>query len=234
MPLPTHKRPAHEQGQRVTLPEQIIALLTGLIDEGTRLTIHLPGDSRPYPSALIGIDPKRGLFQLDELADPRAEERFRASQRMVIEGRLGGMQIRFNSERGGAAGPSPYQLALPKHLIFQQNRDTRRLRISKFTIPCNAVLQRDHLPVKGILLDLSRDGIGIACKGVGRLRHDDLLHHCGFELPDVGQINCRLRVRFLKEIPRKDLTRIGCQFEELPLAEQEAIDRQLLQLKPGG
>jgi c-di-GMP-binding flagellar brake protein YcgR len=234
MPQPPNKHPPSELGQRITLLEQIIALLTSLLDEGTRLSIYLPGDPRPYPSALIRIDHKRGLLQLEELADAQDAERFRASPQMVIEGRLGGMRVHFNSQRSGATGADPYLLCLPKLMIFQQNRDNRRLRISKLSIPCNAVLQRDYLPIKGILLDISSNGAGIACKGVGRLRYNDLLHHCEFTLPDVGRISAQIKVRFLKEIPRKDLTRIGGQFTELPLAEQEMIDRQLQLLKAKG
>ena len=230
---PGKKRAAIEHGQRITASEQIISLLKRLMEDGSRLSIHLPDDPRPYPSALIALNEQQGLLQLDELGDKVAHEKFSATEHIVIEGRLGGVLVRFSSNRSKKPGLDNYQLELPKHLIYRQHRDNRRTRISKLVISCSAILQRDYLPVKGILLDISANGMGIACKGLGRLRYNDSLNKCSFELPDVGRIQCRLKIRYLQEIAAKNLTRIGCQFVELPLADQELIDRQLLMLKTG-
>ena len=221
---------------RISSSSQISALLKNLMRDNATITLNLPREEHQYPSAILKVDDDLEAFYLDELNDPRGHERFAKSKRIEVEARHQGVLVRFATEiqRVGKSkeGIGFYRAAMPLFLFYFQRRDTHRIKITRQQVDFISTLGNEEgKMVDGYLHDISIGGVGIISKTELILQRGDILHNCRFTLPEAGDIECNMEIRFLQTLRQQAVTRIGCQFMDISARAQDMLTQEIARLE---
>jgi len=215
----------------------IAFLLAGFAREGDQFSVQFGDDL--FLTTVLAALPEKGRLIIDCSGSPEINRRFLASQRNAFIGRPGGIHVQFAS--GPAVemlygGAQAFQLPLPKYVVRLQRRESFRIETPRAhplqfigRLPGGALLS---LPVH----DISVAGIGLA----GANLPDGLfaglqLPNCHFSLPeDDKELFFGATLRHLTEQPSRAgirQWRLGLQFDDLPPATQNRIQRYIDRLE---
>jgi c-di-GMP-binding flagellar brake protein YcgR len=230
------------EGETVTDPMQIAALLKKVKDSRTLIQVTLPGHGTEYNSALLDLHPEQGYLLLDELTPAQGHQSLSALSKLTVSIRLRGIDMRFTGivqEIGGQAGVAFYRVAFPTSLYYRQRRNYYRVKLGMgLMIPFN-IARADGKPYEGRLDDISVGGIGAELKQQTPFERGDLLPTCEIQLPGGDKIDCEIEVRYIsKDEPHKKF-HIGARFVKLDPARKHTLqrfvadaERELLRRKP--
>ncbi len=230
------------EGEHITDPIQIAALLKKVKDSRTLVQVTLPGLGREYNSALLDIHQDQGFLLLDELTPADGNQHLVAQRQLTAAIRLRGVDIRFTGtvqEVGGQAGIAFYRIDFPQRLHYRQRRSTYRVKLGMgLLIPFN-IAREDGAPYEGRLDDISLGGIGAELKQTTPYHRGDLLPTCAIQLPGGDKIDCEVEVRYIsKDEPHKKF-HLGARFVNLDRALQHTLqrfvadaERELMRRKP--
>jgi len=159
-PTPTPSKPFEYQseGEQVTDPVQIAALLKKVKDSRTVLQVTLPGRTTEYNSALLDVNLEQGYLLLDELTPTEGHHLLSNGGQFTVGIRLRGVDMRFTSqvqEVSGQAGIAFYRANLPHSLYYCQRRSFYRVRIGLGLMIPFTIRRGDDKPLQGRLDDIS-------------------------------------------------------------------------------
>ncbi len=164
------------------------------------LDVQWPGETERYGTAILGVYAEHGkLLERRELH---------------ASGRLEGVPLKLSArllEARDKEGVAFYKMELPQQLLYVQRRRSHRFAQSGSPLPFNARL-RDQQEVKvlrGMVHDLSSDGVGVVFEGQVPLRRGLVLNLCQIQHPREGAIAFDLEIRHAAYLPDRQVTRMG-------------------------
>ncbi len=242
-PAPQQPFDYRSEGEHVTDPMQITALLKKVKDSRTLIQVTLPGQqATEYNSALLDIHPEQGYLLLDELTPAEGHQLLTAQSKLTATIRLRGVDMRFTStvqEIGGQAGIAFYRVVFPQRLYYRQRRSNYRVKLGMgLLIPFN-IARADGKPYEGRLDDISLGGLGAELKQHTPFDRGDLLPTCAIQLPSGDKIDCEIEVRYISKDEQHNKFHLGARFVKLDRTHKHTLqrfvaeaERELLRRKP--
>ena len=128
---------------------------------------------------------------------------------------------------------------VPDSLLRLQRREYYRLATpATHGITCSVVVHGegiDERRVDATVLDISGGGLAVMVPPEGTpFEPDREFHHCRINLPEVGTIETKMRVRSVFRISAangRPMLRAGCQFVRLPDSQVSMIQRYILRVE---
>lgn len=228
-----------EERFHITGKTAIQFMLLGFARERDAFNVQFGPEREQFPTRLLGILPDKGQLVFDCSGSPDLNRRLRDAEQLMFIGRPGGIQVQF------AVGPAidvhfeggrAFAVALPKSLMRLQRRENFRIETPRVQplqffgrLPDGALL---NLP----LHDLSVCGFGLNAATLP----DELLvgvrmENCRITLPeDSGPLFAAASARHITEQASRSGQRhwrIGLQFDDLPVADQNRIQRYIVRIE---
>ncbi|HLO62306.1 MAG TPA: flagellar regulator YcgR PilZN domain-containing protein [Azonexus sp.] len=211
-------------------------MLSGFARDGDRFSVHFGGEL--FLTTLLAAHHDKGLI-FDCSGSAELNRRFLASERNVFVGRPGGIHVQFATGRAQEtlfSGSQAFVAALPKTVVRLQRRDSFRIETPR----ARPLSFFGRLP-GGTLLnqpghDISVAGIGLST-GIlpDGLVPGTQLENCRFALPgDEHDLHCSATLRHVTELEGRGgqrQWRLGLQFDDLPPAEQNRIQRYIARVE---
>ncbi len=199
------------------------------------IDVAIDGTDARYQSIIIGLDPERGIVEIDELF-PGGFFGL-PGQPITVTVRLDGKRrLTFNThiiQRRDDGALESYWLALPQSLDYNQRRGSFRLQlsqgwgvISEFQAP-----DCEHCSAK--VRDLSSTGIRLEVVGGNRPATGDVLQNLQFEFGGRSY-QCAADVRNVIDAGARQVSDhflIGAQFRDMPRLEQRSLERMIMQMQ---
>ena len=206
----------------VASPERIAAILRGLDDKFTLVSVRLAAEGPLYTSALIRLDPQAQKVYLDELNQVQAHRQVTEGTELRVFASLRGVAIRFSTaveeivqEPAGALYRCPY----PDTVQYLQRRETFRIHIPMAERPQVELRPESWSePVIGELTDLSACGM---CVELPASQADELnirsrLSFCNLLLPDArDRLSGTARLANRRRSTRDDHSLVGLEILEM-------------------
>jgi c-di-GMP-binding flagellar brake protein YcgR len=173
------------------------------------LDVQWPGETERYGTAILGVYAEHGFFVLDELNPDEGHGKLLERRELHASGRLEGVPLKLSArllEARDKEGVAFYKMELPQQLLYVQRRRSHRFAQTGSPLPFNARL-RDQQEVKvlrGMVHDVSSDGVGVVFEGQVPLRRGLVLQH-----PREGAIAFDLEIRHAAYLPDRQVTRMG-------------------------
>lgn len=208
----------HSEGEEISDPVQIAALLKKVKDSRTLIQVTVPGRATEYNSALLDINQEQGFLLLDELTPPDGHKSLREQGRLTVVIRLRGVNMRFTStvqEIGGQAGIAFYRIEFPPHLYYCQRRSFYRVKIGAGLIVPFSITCEPSKPLEGHLDDISVTGLRAELKQQLLFDKGALLPTCAIQLPSGEKVNCEVEVRHISQDETHRIFYLGARFINL-------------------
>jgi c-di-GMP-binding flagellar brake protein YcgR len=218
----------HSEGEQLTDPVQIGALLKKVKDSRTLIQVTVPGRSAEYNSALLDINREQGYLLLDELTPPDGHQLLREQGRLTVVIRLRGVSMRFTSnvlEIGGQAGIAFYRVEFPRQLYYLQRRAYYRVKLGMGLLVPLSITYEVSQSLEGYLDDISVGGIGAELKQHLPFNRGDLLPACAIQLPSGEKVDCEMEVRFISQDDAQNKFHLGARFINLDRPRQSKLKR---------
>jgi c-di-GMP-binding flagellar brake protein YcgR len=219
-----------------TLP--VSFLLVGYARTKDQFTVSFGGDEMML-TTLLDAQPAGDRLIFDCSGSADINRRFLESGRNVFAGRPAGIHVQFTSGQAlevDFEGSKAFAVPLPKHVVRLQRRDTFRIET-----PRGKPLQFFGRLTSGKLLNFPAHDISVA--GIGTtalslpdgLSPGDRLENCHFALPDdEHELFFSASIRHVTpQVGRLGLQqwRIGLHFEDMPLVEENRIQRYIAKVE---
>ena len=217
----------------ITGPRPVAFMLAGFAKESEPFSVTFAGET--FLTTLLAVQPERKGVIFDCSGSKETNRRFLESTHNVFVGRPGGIHVQFSTGRPTElmySGGMAFSVALPKHIVRLQRRETFRIETPRVR-PLQFV---GRLPGGG-LLNLPVHNISVAGIGASATLLPDqlvigqVLANCRFALPEDEQdLFFSATIHHLTEQQsRAGLRhwRIGLQFDDLPPAAQNRIQRYI-------
>jgi c-di-GMP-binding flagellar brake protein YcgR len=198
------------------------------------IDVAIDGIDARYQSIIIGVDPERGVLEIDELFP--GEFVGLPGQPVTITVRLdGARRLTFNTHviaRHDDGQLESYWLALPKSLDYNQRRGSFRLQLGQGWGVMSEFLAPDHERCSARVRDLSSTGIRLEVIGGTRPATGDVLHDLHFEFAGRNY-QCAASVRNVTHSGDDAAERflIGAEFSDMSRVEQRSLERMIMQLQ---
>lgn len=178
------------------------------------LDVQWPGETERYGTAILGVYAEHGFFVLDELNPDEGHAKLLERREVHASGRLEGVPLKLSarlSEARNKDGVAFYKMELPHELLYMQRRRSHRFPQSGSPLPFNARVkeQQEVKVLRGMVHDLSADGVGVVFDGQIPLRRGQVLNLCQIQHPREGSIAFDLEVRHAAYLPDRQVTRMG-------------------------
>lgn len=229
-PTPPPAKPFdyRSEGEQVTDPIQIAALLKKVKDTRTLMQVTIAGQSAEYNSALLQIDAEHGFLLLDELTPPEGHHRLSEVRRLTASIRLRGVDLRFTTrlqQVGGQAGIAFYRVDFPLQLHYRQRRAYYRVKLGLGLMVPFSITHSAAKAVEGQIDDISVGGIGAQINQQLTFNRGDLLPGCTLLLPTGEKIDCEVEVRYISHDEQHRKTHLGARFVNMDRARQNTLKR---------
>lgn len=192
-------------------------------------------------TAVLALQEKEGMLVLDYGADEPTNQRALSADRLTCITQLDKIKIQFAcgpAKRIDYEGKPALLVPVPDSLLRLQRREYYRLTApAAHGLTCiipvveNGVERR----ISATVIDISGGGLAVMVPPVGvRFEPDMEFSRCRVDLPEVGIVESRLRVRNLFRIttgPGAPMERAGCEFIGLPSATMSLIQRYILKVE---
>lgn len=201
------------------------------------IDVAIDGTDARYQSIIIGVDPERGVLEIDELFP--AGFVGLPGQPITITVRLDGKRrLTFNTHiisRRDDGQLESYWLALPESLDYNQRRGSFRLQLGQGWGVISEFLAPDQERCSARVRDLSSTGIRLEVVGGTKPSTGDVLHDLHFEFAGRNY-QCAADVRNVTNLSanaseKSDRFLIGAQFRDLSRVEQRSLERMIMQMQ---
>lgn len=197
------------------------------------IDVAIDGIDARYQSIIIGVNPERGILEIDELFPPGFVGL--PGQPVTVTVRLDGTRrLTFNTHiisRHDDGRLESYWLALPESLDYNQRRGSFRLQLGQGWGVVSEFLAPDHARCSARVRDLSSTGIRLEVLGGSRPTEGDVLEDLHFEFAGRNY-QCVADVRnVINSSDTSDRFLIGAQFRDLSRVEQRSLERMIMQLQ---
>lgn len=196
------------------------------------IDVAIDGVDARYQSIIIGIDPERGVLEIDELFP--AEFVGLPGQPVTVTVRLdGARRLTFNTHivsRHDDGQLESYWLALPESLDYNQRRGSFRLQLGQGWGVVSEFLAPDQQRCSARVRDLSSTGIRLELIGGEPPATGDVLQDLHFEFAGRN-FQCVADVRNVSNSSEADRFLIGAAFRDMPRLEQRSLERMIMQLQ---
>lgn len=223
----------HIIGQR---PVQF--LLAGLAEQNEQFAVHFNHGAEHFLSLLLAAPPDSGKLIFDCSGSPEINQRVQRCDSLVFNGHPGGIQVQFTCGRPMEiihAGARAFAVALPKHVLRLQRRESFRIET-----PRSKPVEFFGRQPSGALLKLA--GHNISCAGIGltasslppELAPGLLLKNSRFTLPEEKHdFFVDAVVHHITELQTRSgpQWRIGLEFIKLPYAEENRVQRYIAKVE---
>lgn len=214
-------------------------MLAGFVRDGDQFTLLFRAGEEMMLTRLLAVQPEKGLLVFDCSGSAEINRQLLQSERNVFAGRPGGIHVQFTTGRAAElifGGSKAFAVALPKYLVRLQRRDFFRIET-----PRGRPLQFFGRLADGGLLNLPAHDISVAGLAVTAVAPPEglvpgtRLENCRFSLPeDEHDLFFSATIRHVTA--REGRTglqqwRIGLQFNDLPAAEENRIQRYIARVE---
>jgi flagellar brake protein len=231
--------PASRELERFALygRQEIVGLLRELRDRQVLVTLYYDECVRCAVSNVLDVNDALDEVIFDCAADRSAQGALCEAREIVLVGFVDNAKIQFNL--GGAEpvshhGRAGFRVALPKYLLRMQRRSAARHQPSidqpaTCLVPIAGEPGRfEAVPV----LDISIGGLAIAAHPRQFEMPNQVLSPCYLDLPEVGQVNVSLKVRYVEPITGSGQgRRCGCEFVDLGGVALRSVQRYVNRLE---
>jgi c-di-GMP-binding flagellar brake protein YcgR len=200
---------------------EISALLRELRDRQILVTLYYNEADGFTVSNVLAVDAERDEVVLDCAADRSAQRVVDQARDVTVIAFIDSSKIQFHASRIESTthqSRPAFRIPLPRRLLRMQRRSAPRMqppasRPATCLVPVPGELGR-YESVR--VLDISIGGVALLAPPVlFELVRDQVLRDCYLDLPDVGQVNVELRVRYMDAWPGEGGgRRCGCEFVE--------------------
>jgi c-di-GMP-binding flagellar brake protein YcgR len=178
------------------------------------LDVQWPGETERYGTAILGVYAEHGFFVLDEINPEEGHAKLLERREVHASGRLEGVPLKLSArlrEARNKEGVAFYKVELPPELLYMQRRRSHRFPQTGSALPFNARVkeQQEVKVLRGMVHDLSADGVGVVLDGQMSLRRGQILNLCQIQHPRAGPIAFDLEIRHAGYLPDRQLTRMG-------------------------
>ena len=197
------------------------------------IDVAIDGVDARYQSIIIGIDPERGVLEIDELFP--AGFVGLPGQPITVTVRLdGARRLTFNTHiisRHDDGRLESYWLALPEELDYNQRRGSFRLALGQGWGVISEFLAPDQQRCSARVRDLSSTGIRLEVIGGKPPTTGDVLNDLQFEFAGRNY-QCVADVRNVTSAGEKpDRFLVGAAFRDMSRVEQRSLERMIMQLQ---
>ncbi len=197
------------------------------------IDVAIDGIDARYQSIIIGVDPERGVLEIDELFPVGFVGL--PGQPVTVTVRLdGARRLTFNTHiisRHDDGQLESYWLALPESLDYNQRRGSFRLSLGQGWGVISEFLAPDRERCSARVRDLSSTGIRLEVVGATRPATGDVLHNLHFEFAGRNY-QCAADVRNVTNADdAPDRFLIGAEFRDMSRVEQRSLERMIMQLQ---
>ncbi|MFT3931865.1 MAG: PilZ domain-containing protein [Spongiibacteraceae bacterium] len=200
------------------------------------IDVAIDGTDARYQSIIIGVDPERGVVEIDELFP--AGFIGLPGQPLTVTVRLDGKRrLTFNTHvisRRDDGQIESYWLALPESLDYNQRRGSFRLQLGQGWGVISEFLAPDQERCSARVRDLSSTGIRLEVLGGTKPTTGDVLHDLHFEFAGRNY-QCAADVRNVTNLSGKsdglDRFLVGAQFRDMSRVEQRSLERMIMQMQ---
>lgn len=201
------------------------------------IDVAIDGTDARYQSIIIGVDPERGVVEIDELF-PRGFVGL-PGQPITVTVRLDGeRRLTFNTHiisRRDDGQIESYWLALPESLDYNQRRGSFRLPLGQSWGVVSEFVAPDQERCSARVRDLSSTGIRLEVVGSKVPAEGDVLQDLHFEFAGRNY-QCAADVRNVTNLSAKsgeslDRFLIGAQFRDMSRVEQRSLERMIMQMQ---
>ena len=226
---------------RISGPKPVAFLLAGYIKAREPFSVHFQHGEEMFLSTLLDAqaDKKRLVFDCSGSQD--TNRRVLAAEKVSFSGRPGGVPVHFSS---GAVseitfeGDKAFAVALPEFVVRLQRREYFRIETPRVNPLTLFARMPDGQLLKLAAHDISGSGIGLDAPELpAGIEIGIELPNCHFALPGES------RELFFSAIVRNYFQytsrsgavfwRIGLQFKDLPLGDENRIQRYITQIERG-
>ena len=229
-PTPPPAKPFdfRSEGEQLTDPIQIAALLKKVKDSRTLIQVTIAGQSTEYNSALLDIDAEHGYLLLDELTPPEGHHRLSEVRRLTAVIRLRGIDLRFSTrlqQIGGQSGIAFYRVDFPQQLHYRQRRAYYRVKLGLGLMVPFSIAHAASKALEGQIDDISVGGIRAQLSQQVPFKLGDLVPGCTIQLPTGEKIDCEIEVRYISQDEQHRKSHLGARFVNLDRARQNTLKR---------
>ena len=221
-------------------PVEILTVLRGLQERKSQITLFFNAGQDLLLTMLVAIVGDQLIFDVGPDAD--VNRKAAAAEKHYCVALLDKVRIQFllrDFKPVQHEGRPAFRCAYPQELLRLQRREYYRLitplaRPLKCRMPLPAA-NGSTAVYEATLFDISGGGIGISAPPGGlRFETGQVVEGCRIDLPEIGGVNCTLRVRSLFEITLKSGTQVrraGCEFIKLPGPTATLIQRYIIKVE---
>jgi len=221
MPFP---EPASPELERYTIYSraEILSLLRQLRDEGTLVTAYFGLESDFAVTTLLQLKPDFEEAIFDCASDPLAQRRLLAADHLTFVAFLANVKVQFSArlaEPVAFEGRPAFRVRLPDQLLRLQRRDFFRVQTPNAR-PATILVphaKKSHQYESLRVLDISVGGMALlSYPEMFDLDVSGIVDDCYLDLPGVGSVSVRVRVRHIENGRQlEDVRRCGCEFVDL-------------------
>ena len=222
--------PEKEQVNDINFRNQpkIVEIFRFLKEENAVLKIKLPDTDKEFSSNIIDIDDKNLYFKLDEIFPEDGHNIFSRHGRLIAHAQVRGINVSFNTSLIQADKSGQfinYLCDIPDTISYIQRRIEYRVQIhATHLVQVTAQHQTTKQLLKGIVHDISLQGIGIMFKTHHIIKPGEQLIHCKLPLSNNNMVNFTLDVRHIQS-KSPDTIHVGGNFKELDPRSSEIISK---------
>lgn len=217
-------------------------ILRNLIERRAMVSVYFGPTGDFLLTTVLGLSNDENSLYLDWGADEAVNARVAGSDELTCMTQLDRVKIQFNLQHAkpsSLAGAKAFVAPVPDAVLRLQRREYYRLATSStHGVICSVVVHGDgseEMRVDATVLDISGGGLAVMVPPEGTpFEPDREFHHCRINLPEVGTIETKMRVRSVFRISAangKPMLRAGCQFVRLPDSQVSMIQRYILRVE---
>ncbi len=224
-----------QKGHHVTDPDQIVSILAKAARSNALMTATFKSHDKKYNTALLEVDSETGTIVIDEFTPNSGNRVLKELKELTLTGRPNGVELRFETElveAGEQNGIALYHTTLPQKVFYLQRRLDHRISTQGLRIPFQGYRGKGmQQQVFGHLHDMSYNGLGILLDEPLHIKPGEVLTNCIITLPDEGNAEFTLEVRFYSRNPERRYSRLGARFYKLDRDSERKIRRILNQME---
>ena len=223
-------------------PREVRFILRNLIERRTLVSTYYGPTGDFLLTTVLALSSDENSLYLDWGADETINARVAGSDQVTCMTQLDRVKIQFQlqyAKPSTLAGLKAFVAPVPDSVLRLQRREYYRLATpATHGITCSVIVQgegADAFRVDATVLDISGGGLAVMVPPEGTpFEPDREFHHCRINLPEVGTIETKMRVRTVFRISAangKPMLRAGCQFVRLPDSQVSMIQRYILRVE---
>ncbi len=220
-------------------PREIAFVLRQLAAHRCMITAYIDDSPRFMMSSVLSVSEDDHQLVLDVSRDETLNASVVAARQLLCVTQLEKVKIQFSISKFhfDRSGKHPALIAqAPQTLLRLQRREYYRLTAPvSHSLICRIQAPEDKQMIDARVVDISGGGVAVLVPPKGLdFSADQQYRNCRLDLPEFGPVTATLRVRNIFRITNPNGTealRAGCQFEELPTAMANAIQRYILRVE---